>query len=59
VCVVRIRTLCDGGRDFDALFAWAKENLGPSCGAENVDLCNDEQKGMLKAWPGLGSGLRV
>jgi len=33
-----------GGRDFDALSAWAKENLGPSCGAENIDLCDDEQK---------------
>jgi len=34
----------NGGRDFDALSAWAKENLGPSCGAENIDLCDAEQK---------------
>ena len=34
----------EGGRDFDALSAFAKESLGPSCGAENIDLCDDEQK---------------
>ena len=33
-----------GERDFADLSAWAKENLGPSCGAENIDLCSDEQK---------------
>jgi len=34
----------EGGRDFGALSAFAKESLGPSCGAENIDLCDDEQK---------------
>jgi len=34
----------NGGRDYDSLSKWAKENLGPSCGADNIDLCNDEQK---------------
>lgn len=38
----------NGGRDYDALSAWAKENLGPTCGAENIDLCNDEQKKTIK-----------
>jgi len=37
----------NGGRDYDAMSAWAKENLGPSCGAENVELCNDEQKATI------------
>jgi len=32
------------GLDFDDLSAWAKEKLSPSCGAESIDLCNDEQK---------------
>jgi len=39
----------NGGRDYDAMSAWAKENLGPSCGAENLDLCTDEQKTNIKA----------
>jgi hypothetical protein len=38
----------EGGRTFDDLKAFADESLGPSCGAENIDLCNDEQKAMLE-----------
>lgn len=34
----------EGGRDFDALKAFASENLGPSCGPDNLDLCSDEDK---------------
>jgi thioredoxin-like negative regulator of GroEL len=37
----------NGGRDYDTLSKWAKENLGPSCGADNIDLCNDEQKAVI------------
>ena len=37
----------NGGRDFDALKAFADENLGPSCSNDNIDLCSDEQKEML------------
>jgi len=33
-----------GGRDYDALLAFAKENLGPTCGPANLDLCDAEQK---------------
>ena len=33
-----------GGRSFDDLLAFAKENLGPSCGPANLDLCDAEQK---------------
>jgi len=39
----------NGGRDFDTLSAWAKDKLGPSCGAENIDLCDDDQKAAIKA----------
>lgn len=39
----------NGGRDYDTLSKWAKDNLGPTCGAENIDLCNDEQKKTIKA----------
>jgi len=38
----------NGGRDYDTLSKWAKDNLGPTCGAENIDLCNDEQKKLIK-----------
>ena len=37
-----------GGRDFEALQTWASKNLGPSCGAENIDLCNEEQTKLIK-----------
>jgi len=33
-----------GGRSFDDLLSFAKENLGPTCGPANLDLCDDEQK---------------
>jgi len=38
-----------GGRDYDALSAWAKDNLGPSCGPENMDLCDHMQKAAIEA----------
>ena len=39
----------NGGRDYDALSAWAQDNLGPSCGAENIDLCDADQKAAIQA----------
>jgi len=33
-----------GGRDFDELLSFAKENLGPACGPKNMELCDDAQK---------------
>jgi len=33
-----------GGRSYDDLLTFAKENLGPSCGPGNMDLCSDEEK---------------
>jgi len=32
-----------GGRTFNDLLTFAKENLGPTCGPSNMDLCDDEQ----------------
>lgn len=46
----------NGGRDYDALSKWAKENLGPTCGAENIDLCSDEQKATIKETQALSAG---
>ena len=39
----------EGGRDFDALLEFAKENLGPTCSPSNLELCNDEQKAAIEA----------
>jgi len=33
-----------GGRTLEDLQTFAKENLGPSCGPSNLDLCDAEQK---------------
>jgi len=37
-----------GGRDYDALLTFAKENLGPTCGPSDMDLCNDEEKAKIE-----------
>ena len=37
-----------GGRTFDDLQTFAKENLGPSCGPANLDLCDAEQKAQIE-----------
>jgi len=34
----------EGARDYVALLEFANENLGPTCGPANMDLCDDEQK---------------
>jgi len=44
----------EGGRDYDALKAFADENLGPSCGPALLDLCNDEQKAEIAKFTELG-----
>jgi len=33
-----------GGRDLKDLQKFAEENLGPTCGPDNLDLCDDEAK---------------
>jgi len=38
-----------GGRDYDDLLTFAKENLGPTCGPENMDLCDADQKAKIAA----------
>jgi hypothetical protein len=37
-----------GGRDFASLKKFAEENLGPSCGPANLDLCDDEKKALIE-----------
>jgi thioredoxin-like negative regulator of GroEL len=44
-----------GGRDFDDLQKFAKENLGPSCGPANLDLCDAEQKAKIQGFQALSA----
>jgi len=37
-----------GGRTYDDLLTFAKENLGPTCGPENIDLCDADQKAKIE-----------
>jgi len=38
----------EGGRDFDSLSKFAKENLGPRCGPDNLDLCDADKKKQIE-----------
>jgi len=38
----------NGGRSFDDLKKFADENLGPTCGVDNLDLCSEEEKKAIK-----------
>merc|ERR1711862_753043 len=44
-----------GGRDFDSLQKFANENLGPSCGPKNIDLCDADKKKMIEQFQGMSS----
>jgi len=37
----------EGGRDLKSLQTFAKENLGPTCGPKNPDLCDEAKKAQL------------
>lgn len=39
----------EGGRDFGSLKTFASENLGPSCGPDNKDLCDEKQLAEIEA----------
>lgn len=45
----------EGGRDYDSLKEFADENLGPSCGPANLDLCDDEKKAKIAELTALGA----
>jgi len=42
-----------GGRDFDALSKFAKENLGPSCSPDHLDLCDAAKKKQIEEFMAL------
>jgi len=37
----------EGGRELSDLKKFAEENLGPSCGPDNLDLCDDDSKASI------------
>jgi len=38
----------EGGRSYADFKKFADENLGPSCGPDNLDLCKDEDKALIE-----------
>merc|ERR1740129_1331525 len=44
-----------GGRDLKALTAFAKENLGPTCGPANLDLCDDDKKAQVNKFAAMSA----
>lgn len=45
----------DGGRSFSDLQKFAQENLGPSCGPDNLDLCDADDKATLEKYMAMDS----
>jgi len=43
----------NGGRTYDDLKKFADENLGPSCGPANLDLCSEEDKATIEKFLAL------
>jgi len=46
----------EGGRTYDDLKKFADENLGPSCGPDNLELCNDEMKALVEKFQKMSTG---
>jgi len=40
----------DGGRSYDELKKFAEENLGPTCGPNNMDLCDEATKKKIEGF---------
>merc|ERR1719384_1692589 len=40
----------DGGRSFEDLKKFAEENLGPTCGPDNLDLCTPEVRTKVEGY---------
>jgi len=46
----------EGGRDYDALSKFAKENLKPTCSPANLDLCDADKKTEIEALMAMSEG---
>ena len=44
-----------GGRDFDALDKFAKDNLKPMCSPANIDLCDDDKKAEIEKFSSMSA----
>jgi hypothetical protein len=44
----------EGGRSYDDLEAFAEENLGPTCGPANLDLCDAKKKKKIEDLMAMG-----
>jgi len=44
-----------GGRDFDSLKKFAEENLGPTCGPANLDLCDADKKAQIEKFSAMSA----
>jgi len=44
-----------GGRDFDALSQFAKENLKPVCSPSNIDICDATQKAEIEKFQAMSA----
>jgi len=45
----------EGGRDYDALKKFAKDNLKPMCSPANIDLCDAEKKAEIAKFQAMAS----
>merc|ERR1719146_501715 len=45
----------EGGRDFDSLQKFAKENLKPMCSPKNLDLCDADKKKEIETLQALSA----
>ncbi|CAK9017864.1 Protein disulfide-isomerase-like protein EhSep2 [Durusdinium trenchii] len=45
-----------GGRDYEALRAFVEDSLGPSCGPNNQDLCDEAKKAQLEDYMNMPIG---
>jgi len=43
----------EGGRDYDSLLAFCKENLKPVCSPANIDLCDDDKKAEIEKFQAM------
>merc|ERR1712093_312781 len=45
----------EGGRDYEALKKFAKDNLKPMCSPANLDLCDDEKKAEISKFQAMSA----
>jgi len=50
----KVLTDYKGSRDYQALYLFALNNLGASCGAVNTDLCSEEERKKIEGMKAMG-----